>query len=75
MYLSRLHSLGPGHMSRMRWLRHCRGMSQAQLADAVRTSRQTIRSIELERSTPSVNLALAIARALGSTVEDLFSPL
>jgi putative transcriptional regulator len=48
-------------------------MSQAELAAAVHASRQTIRSIELERSTPSVNLALAIARALGSTVEDLFS--
>jgi DNA-binding XRE family transcriptional regulator len=74
MYLSRAYVLGPGRMSRMRWLRHCRGMSQAQLAAAVHTSRQTIRSIELERSTPSVNLALAIARALGSTVEDLFAP-
>ena len=59
----------------MRWLRYCRGMSQADLATVVRASRQTIRSIELERSTPSVNLALAIARALGTTVEDLFSPL
>jgi putative transcriptional regulator len=48
-------------------------MSQADLATAVCASRQTIRSVELERSTPSVNLALAIARALGSTVEDLFS--
>ena len=60
-------------MSRMRWLRYCRGLSQTELAAAVFASRQTIRSIELERSTPSVNLALAIARALGSTVEDLFS--
>jgi DNA-binding XRE family transcriptional regulator len=75
MFLSHHYSLRPGRMSRMRWLRHCRGMSQADLAKVVRASRQTIRSIELERSTPSVNLALAIARALGTTVEDLFSPL
>ncbi len=73
MFLSHAYSLGPGRMSRMRWLRHCRGLSQTELAAAVFASRQTIRSIELERSTPSVNLALAIARALGSTVEDLFS--
>jgi hypothetical protein len=31
-------------------------MSQTELAAAVCASRQTIRSIELERSTPSVNL-------------------
>ena len=57
----------------MHWLRYCRGLPQAELAVAVHASRQTIRSIELERSTPSVSLAIAIARALGSTVEDLFS--
>jgi DNA-binding XRE family transcriptional regulator len=74
MFLSPASSFRPARTSRMRWLRYCRGMSQADLAAAVSASRQTIRSIELERSTPSVSLALAIARALGSTVEDLFSP-
>lgn len=59
-------------MSRMRWLRYCCGLSQRQLAAAVSVSLQTIRSIELERSTPSVTLALALARALDTTVEDIF---
>ena len=75
MYLSHGFSYRVEGMSRVRWLRICRGMSQGELANAVRASRQTIRAIELERSTPSVSLALAIARALGSSVEDLFSVL
>ena len=57
----------------MRWRRWWCGLSQDELAAAVSASRQTIRSIELSRSTPSVSLALAIARALNSTVEELFS--
>jgi putative transcriptional regulator len=57
----------------MRLRRYQRFLSQAELAAAVSASRQTIRSIELSRSTPSVTLALAIARALDSTVEELFS--
>ncbi len=57
----------------MRWRRYQCLLSQEQLAAAVSASRQTIRSIELSRSTPSVTLALAIARALDATVEELFS--
>jgi putative transcriptional regulator len=35
-------------------------------------SRQTINSIEQERYTPSLPLALALARFFGSTVEEMF---
>ncbi len=57
----------------VRWRRFECLLSQEELAAAVFASRQTIRSIELGRSTPSVSLALAIARVLDSTVEELFS--
>jgi putative transcriptional regulator len=49
-----------------------RGLSQAQLADAVNVSRQTINSIEKGRYTPSLPLALALARYFDTNVEDLF---
>jgi putative transcriptional regulator len=39
---------------------------------AVDVSRQTINSIEQERYTPSLPLALALARYFGSTVEAMF---
>ena len=49
-----------------------RGLSQAQLADAVNVSRQTINSIEKGRYTPSLPLAFALARYFDTKVEDLF---
>jgi putative transcriptional regulator len=49
-----------------------RGMSQAQLAEAMNVSRQTINAIETERYTPSLPLALALARYFETTVEEMF---
>ena len=46
----------------IRALRSERGLSQQQLAQAMDVSRQTINSIETERYTPSLPLALALAR-------------
>ena len=54
----------------MRELRTERGLSQGELAAAVDVSRQTINSIEKERYTPS--LPLALARYFGSSVEEMF---
>jgi putative transcriptional regulator len=48
------------------------GLSQAELADAVRSTRKTIWAIEQHRRVPSVSLALAIARVLDRDVESLF---
>ena len=48
-------------------------LSQQQLADMVRVSRQTIVSIERGDYAPSVKLALLLAEKLGTTVEQLFS--
>ena len=56
----------------MRQLRTDRGLSQGQLAESVGVSRQTINSIEQERYTPSLPLALALARFFDSTVEEMF---
>jgi putative transcriptional regulator len=58
--------------NRVRELRTERGLSQGELAAAVEVSRQTINSIETERYTPSLPLALALARYFDSTVEEMF---
>ena len=56
----------------MRALRTQRGLAQGQLADAMGVSRQTINSIENERYTPSLPLALALARYFSVPVEEMF---
>ena len=43
-----------------------------QLAEAMDVSRQTINSIEKERWTPSLPLAIALARFFDKTVEEIF---
>jgi putative transcriptional regulator len=47
-------------------------LTQAQLAEIVQVSRQTIISIESNRYIPSVLLSLKIAMVLNIKVEDLF---
>jgi putative transcriptional regulator len=47
-------------------------MSQGQLAQAVGVSRQTINSIETGRYTPSLPLAIALARFFARPVEEIF---
>lgn len=47
-------------------------LSQQQLADMVSVSRQTIVAIERGNYSPSVKLALLLAKKLDSTVEALF---
>jgi putative transcriptional regulator len=59
-------------LNRIRELRAGRGFSQAELAKAMEVSRQTINAIETERYTPSLPLALALARYFGLTVEEVF---
>ena len=56
----------------VRELRAQRGLAQGQLAEAMGVSRQTINSIETERYTPSLQLAMALARYFGVTVEEMF---
>ena len=49
-----------------------RDLSQAELAKAMGVSRQTINSIETEKYTPSLPLALALGRFFGATIEEMF---
>jgi len=58
--------------NQVRTLRTQRNLAQGQLAETMGVSRQTINSIENERYTPSLPLALALARYFGVTVEVMF---
>ena len=49
-----------------------RDLSQGELAKAMGVSRQTINSIEKGRYTPSLPLALALARYFETTVEEMY---
>ena len=58
-------------------VRECRdeaGLSQADLAEAVGVTRQTINAIERERYDPSIELAFELARHFDCHIEDLFDP-
>ncbi|GAB3699380.1 helix-turn-helix transcriptional regulator [Spirosoma flavus] len=48
-------------------------VSQAELADRIGVSRQTINSIEAGRYVPSTVLALKLAKVFGKPVEHIFS--
>jgi putative transcriptional regulator len=56
----------------VRNLRQANALSQQQLAEAMDVSRQTINSIEKERYTPSLPLAMALAKYFKTTVEEVF---
>jgi putative transcriptional regulator len=58
--------------NKVRALRMQQSLAQGQLAEAMGVSRQTINSIENERYTPSLPLALALARFFDVTVEEMF---
>ena len=64
----------PGVQNRIRLLRAERHWSQAQLAERVAVSRQTINAIETGRYDPSLPLAFAIARTFGRSIEGVFEP-
>ena len=63
---------GDAVRTRIRELRRERRLSQAELADAVGTTRQTITSIEVGKYTASLPLAHKIARYFGLTIEEIF---
>ncbi len=58
----------------LRVLRAERGWSQAELAEKLGVSRQTINAIETDRYDPSLPLAFGIARAFGKLIEEVFEP-
>ena len=55
-------------------LRAEKGWSQAELADRLYVSRQTVNAIETEKYDPSLPLAFKIARLFGQKIEEIFSP-
>lgn len=59
--------------NRIAELRASRGLSQQQLADAIGVSRKTISTVETSRFTPSVVIALQMARYFDVPVEQIFS--
>ncbi len=57
---------------RLKSARAALDMSQQQLADAVGVSRQTINAIEKGDYNPTIRLCLAICKALGRSLDELF---
>ena len=59
--------------NRVKVLRAERSWSQADLAERLAVSRQTVNSIETGKHDPSLSLAMKLARLFGARVEDLFA--
>ena len=55
-------------------LRAGRGWSQAELADRLDVSRQTINALERGKYDPSLPLAFKLARLFGQRIEEIFDP-
>jgi putative transcriptional regulator len=60
--------------NRLRVLRAEREWSQADLAERVDVSRQTINALETGKYDPSLPLAFKIAAAFGKRIEEIFDP-
>jgi putative transcriptional regulator len=56
----------------LRDLRRERGLSQAELAEAIEVSRQTIIAMEADKYDPSLPMAYRLAVFFDVAVEDLF---
>lgn len=61
-------------INRVRELRADRGWSQADLAERLDVSRQTVNAIETGKYDPSLPLAFKIARLFGLPIESIFEP-
>jgi putative transcriptional regulator len=59
--------------NRLRELRAAKEWSQADLADKLGVSRQTINAIETEKYDPSLPLAFKVARLFKTSIENIFS--
>lgn len=57
---------------RLKAARAAKDLSQQELADMVGVSRQTVNAIEKGDYNPTVNLCIAICKALGKTLDELF---
>lgn len=57
---------------RLKSARAAKDLSQQQLAELVKVSRQTISAIEKCDYNPTINLCIAICRVLDKTLDELF---
>lgn len=60
--------------NRLKVLRAERDWSQADLADKLNVSRQTVNAIETEKYDPSLPLAFKIAKLFSKRIEEIFAP-
>ena len=60
--------------NRLRILRAERTWTQADLAEKLGVSRQTVNAIETEKYEPSLTLAFKIARLFDDMIESIFQP-
>ena len=60
--------------NRLKALRAYRDWTQAELADRLHVTRQTINAIEKGKYDPSLPLAFKIAALFGLPIEEIFSP-
>jgi putative transcriptional regulator len=60
--------------NQVRDLRSEQGWSQADLAERLDVSRQTVNAIETGKYDPSLPLAFKIARLFGRSIEAIFEP-
>ncbi|HWG17186.1 MAG TPA: helix-turn-helix transcriptional regulator [Acidobacteriaceae bacterium] len=56
----------------LRELRAKKGWSQAELADRLEVSRQSVNAIETGKYDPSLPLAFRLARLFGKRIEEMF---
>ena len=56
----------------VRELRAQRGLSQAELAEELGVSRQTVNAIETGRYNPTLGLAIGIGRFFARPIEEIF---
>lgn len=57
---------------RLKSARAAKDLSQQQLAELVKVSRQTISAIEKGDYNPTINLCIAICKTLDKTLDELF---
>ena len=57
---------------KMKAARAAMDMSQQELADRIKVSRQTINAIEKGDYNPTIKLCIAICKTLGKTLDELF---
>jgi len=60
--------------NKLKVLRAERNWSQADLAEKLSVSRQTVNAIETEKYDPSLPLAFQIAKLFGRKIEEIFEP-